>query len=198
MPAITFVSPANAVRYVGAYPVFIDIQPGIWQIDPHQIEEFLSKECIYRRGKIINSHTKRQVTATLPVHILGHPADLDPILKIAKKYGLKVINDAAESLGVSYKGRRLGSFGDISCLSFNGNKIITAGGGGMLLTNVKKWADRARYLTTQAKDDPLENIHNEIGYNYRLTNIQAAMGVAQTERLNRYIQIKILYFLKVA
>lgn len=190
LPTITFVAPANAVRYVGAWPVFMDVQPDIWQIDPQKIRDFLSKECDRRRGKVVNRRTKRTIKAILPVHILGHSVDLDPILDIARQYDLKVIEDAAESLGAGYKDRPVGSQGDIACFSFNGNKIITTGGGGMLLTDREEWAERARYLTTQAKDDPLENIHGEIGYNYRLTNIQAAMGVAQMELLDEYVEAK--------
>ncbi len=190
LPTITFVAPANAVRYVGAWPVFVDVQSDIWQMDPEKIKDFLSRECDYLHGKVINRHTQRTVKAILPVHILGHPVDVDPILDIARQYNLKVVEDVAESLGSTYKGRAVGSSGDVACFSFNGNKIITTGGGGMILTDVKEWADRARYLTTQAKDDPVENIHGEIGYNYRLTNIHAAMGVAQMELLDEYIQAK--------
>jgi len=190
MPVLTFVSPANAIRYVNAWPVFIDVQSDTWQIDPQKIEDFLNKECSYKNGNLINQITKRKIRAVLPVHILGHPVDMDPILEIAKRFGLIVIEDAAESLGAQYKNRKVGSLADIGCLSFNGNKIITSGGGGMIATNNEAWADKARYLTTQAKDDPLEYIHNEIGYNYRLTNIQAAMGVAQMECLDEFVAKK--------
>jgi perosamine synthetase len=126
----------------------------------------------------------------MPVHILGHPVDLDPILEIARKYDLRVIEDATEGLGAKYKGRGLGCAGDIACFSFNGNKIITTGGGGMLVTDNEAWAHRARYLTTQAKDDPLEYVHGAVGYNYRLTNVLAAMGVAQMEQLPAYVAAK--------
>ena len=115
---------------------------------------------------------------------------MDPILEVARKYQLAVIEDATESLGAKYKGRSVGNLGDIACFSFNGNKIITAGGGGMIVTNNEEWAARAKYLTTQAKDDPVEYIHNEIGYNYRLTNIQAALGCAQLEQLDDYVNKK--------
>jgi len=115
---------------------------------------------------------------------------MDPILEIARNYDLAVIEDATESLGARYKGRMIGNLGDIACFSFNGNKIITTGGGGMIVTNNESWAKRARYLTTQAKDDPVEYIHNEIGYNYRLTNVQAAIGVAQMENLDQYVTAK--------
>jgi dTDP-4-amino-4,6-dideoxygalactose transaminase len=115
---------------------------------------------------------------------------MDPILDVARKYNLKIIEDATESLGAKYKDHVVGTLGDIACFSFNGNKIITTGGGGMIVTDKERWADRAKYLTTQAKDDPLEYVHNEIGYNYRLTNIQAAMGLAQLEQLPDYINAK--------
>lgn len=187
---LSFIAPANAIRYVGAWPVFMDAEPLYGQIDPEKTTDFLEKECRWNRGALYNKTTKRRVKAILPVHILGHPCDMDPLLEIARRYKLVVIEDAAESLGAKYKGRMVGRLGDIACFSFNGNKIITTGGGGMIVTDNEKWAHRAKYLTTQAKDDPVESIHNEIGFNYRLTNIQAAMGLAQTEQLNSYITVK--------
>src|SRR5439155_26858799 len=122
-------------------------------------------DCIWKNGELRNKKSKRRVSAIIPVHILGHPVDVDPILEMAKKYRLAVIEDATESLGAKYKDRRVGNIGDIACFSFNGNKIITTGGGGMIVTNNETWARKARYLTTQAKDDPVEYVHNEIGYN---------------------------------
>lgn len=187
---LTFISPANAIRYAGAWPVFIDAEPDYWQMDPQKVVDFLENECQWHDGSLYNKITRRRVKAILPVHILGHPCDLDPILEVARKYELPVIEDVAESLGAKYKGRMVGHLGDIACFSFNGNKIITTGGGGMIVTDNEAWAERAKYLTTQAKDDPLEYVHNEIGYNYRLTNIQAAMGVAQLEKLEEYIAAK--------
>ena len=187
---LTFVAPANAVRYVGAWPVFIDADPKYWQMDPKQVIEFLDKGCLQRDGTLINRATGRQVTAILPVDILGHPCDVDPILDIASEFGLAVIEDASESLGAKYKGRMVGNLGDVGCLSFNGNKVITCGGGGMFVTDDEQFASRAKYLTTQAKDDSVEYIHDEIGYNYRLTNIQAAMGCAQLEQLSDFLAAK--------
>ena len=187
---LTFIAPVNAIRYVGAWPVFVDAEPGYWQMDPVRVVEFLEKECRWSNGALYNQHTGRRVTAIVPVHILGHPVDLDPILAAAQKFGLKVIEDATEGLGATYKDRPLGSIGDIGCFSFNGNKIITTGGGGMLVTTNEEWAQKAKYLTTQAKDDPIEYIHKEIGYNYRLTNIQAAIGCAQIEQLDAYVAAK--------
>jgi perosamine synthetase len=187
---LTFIAPANAIRYVGAWPVFIDAEPDYWQMDPEKTVDFLEKECQWRNGALYNKTTCRRVKAILPVHILGHPVDMDPILEVARKYNLVVVEDATESLGAKYKGRMVGHLGDITCFSFNGNKIITTGGGGMIVTDNEAWAHKAKYLTTQAKDDPVEYIHNEIGYNYRLTNVQAAMGVAQLEILDEYIAAK--------
>lgn len=190
IPALTFIAPANAIRYIGAWPVFIDVEPNFCQIDPLKTKMFLEKGCCWRHGKLINKQTNRCVKAILPVHILGHSVDMDPILKIARKFNLRVIEDAAESLGAKYKNQNVGTLGDIACFSFNGNKIITTGGGGMIVTDNKEFAGKARYLTTQAKDDAIEYIHNDIGYNYRLTNIHAAMGVAQLERLDEHIAAK--------
>ena len=208
---LTFIAPANAIRYVDAWPVFIDAEPDYWQMDPQKAVAFLEKECQWDHGELHNRRTGRRVKAILPVHILGHPVDLDPILIVARKYGLAVIEDATESLGAKYQSNRgpqtgdsdgqskkaasgrwsaAGSLGDIACLSFNGNKLITTGGGGMLVTDNATWAERARYLTTQAKDDPVEYIHHEVGYNYRLSNIQAAMGCAQMEQIDDFIDSK--------
>ena len=190
IPALTFIAPANATRYIGAWPVFIDVEPEYWQIDPEKVVDFLEKGCRWRHGILVNKATRRRVKAILPVHILGHPVDMDPLLDVALKYKLVVIEDATESLGAKYKGRMVGHLGDIACFSFNGNKILTTGGGGMLVTDNEAWAQKAKYLTTQAKDDPVEYVHNEIGYNYRLTNLQAAMGCAQLEQLTEYIAAK--------
>ena len=188
--SLTFIAPANAIRYVGAWPVFIDAEPRYWQINPAGVVDFLDKECRWDGKELCNRRTGRRVKAILPVHILGHPADLDPILEVAAKYSLSVIEDATEGLGTRYRGKSLGSFGHVGCFSFNGNKIITTGGGGMLVTDNPEWAARARYLTTQAKDDPIEYVHNAIGYNYRLTNLLAAMGCAQMEQLDIFVEAK--------
>ncbi|MGA8151699.1 MAG: LegC family aminotransferase [Terriglobales bacterium] len=187
---LTFIAPVNAIRYVGAWPVFIDADPVYWEMDPARVVDFLERGCRWSDGKLYNRRTGRPVTALIPVHILGHPVDMDPILEVAKKFGLKVIEDATEGLGASYKGRSVGCLGDIGCFSFNGNKIITTGGGGMLVTNNESWAHKAKYLTTQAKDDPIEYVHGQVGYNYRLTNVLAAIGCAQMEQLSTYVVAK--------
>jgi len=187
---LTFIAPVNAVRYLGAWPVFIDAEPRYWQMDPAQVAGFVERQCRWQDGQLRNRATGRPVRAVLPVHVLGHPVDMDPILELARKFELPVIEDASESLGARYKRRPVGSLGDIACFSYNGNKLITTGGGGMITTDREDWADKAKYLTTQAKDDPLEYVHGEIGYNYRLTNVLAAIGVAQMEKLDEYVAAK--------
>lgn len=190
VPTLTFIAPANAVRYVGAWPVFVDVDPVYWQMDTVKAADFLKTECTWNNGELRNNTTGRRVRAILPVHVLGHPVDMDPILDLAGKYGLAVIEDATESLGTEYKGRKVGGLGSLGCFSFNGNKLVTTGGGGMIITDNEAWAKKAKYLTTQAKDDPLEYVHNEIGYNHRLSNVQAAMGCAQLERVDEFVAAK--------
>ena len=187
---LTFIAPVNAIRYAGAWPVFIDAEPNYWQMNSAAVADFLERGCRWQDGALYNRRTGRRVAAIMPVHILGHPVEMDPILEVARKFNLTVIEDATESLGASYKGRPAGSLGDIACFSFNGNKMITTGGGGMLVTSNEQWARKAKYLTTQAKDDPVEYVHSEIGYNYRMTNLLAAMGCAQLEQLDTYLAAK--------
>ncbi len=190
VPSLTFIAPANAVRYVGAWPVFIDAEDRFWQMDLDRLTEFLGNECSWVGRELRNATTGRRIAAILPVHILGHPVEMSRILALAQEYRLKVIEDATESLGSLYAGKPTGSLGDAGCFSFNGNKIITTGGGGALVTNDLELARTARYISTQAKDDPIEYRHSQIGYNYRLTNIQAAMGCAQLENLDSYVSAK--------
>ncbi len=194
VPSLTFIAPANAVRYAGAWPVFIDVETAYAQMDPGRIADFIAGECRAAGGRLVHRATGRRVRGILPVDLLGHPADMDAILALAREHGLVVIEDATESLGGVYRAgggaRRCGALGHIACLSFNGNKIITCGGGGMILTDRQDWADRARYLTTQAKDDPVEFVHEHVGYNYRLTNLQSALGCAQFERLGEHVAAK--------
>jgi perosamine synthetase len=188
---LAFVAAANAVRYAGAWPVFMDADPSTWQMDPGKVAAFVTTACQWKKGALRNKATGRRVSAILPVHILGHPCDMDALVRMARTYQLRIIEDAAESFGARYQGRQVGTLGDIACLSFNGNKIITTGGGGMVVSNNDRWVERARYLAAQAKDDPAEYIHNEIGYNYRLTNLQAALGCAQMEHLDDYVKSKV-------
>lgn len=187
---LTFIAPVNAIRYAGADPVFIDAEPNYWEMDVAKAEEYLERECVMENGECVHRETKQRVRAILPVHILGHPVAMDPLRALAGKYNLTVIEDATEALGSKYKGTMAGHLGQIACFSFNGNKLITTGGGGMIVTDDEAMAKRARYLTTQAKDDSLEYIHGETGFNYRLTNLLAAMGCAQMEKLDEYIERK--------
>ncbi len=194
VPDITFIAPVNAVRYLGAEPVFMDCDDYL-NMDPLKLEEFCRRECKITKSGLKNKKSGRIIKAIVAVHVFGNPCDLEKIMRVAKRYGLKVVEDAAESLGSyytegRYKDRFTATIGDFGVYSFNGNKIITSGGGGMIVTNNEKAAQKIRYLINQAKDDPVRYIHNEIGYNFRLTNIQAALGLAQLENLKKYIRIK--------
>lgn len=190
LPSLTFIAPAFAVRYTGAWPVLADVDPATWQMDAAQVRRFLEQDCDPSPQGPVDRATGRRVRAIIPVDLLGHPAPMDELMALAQEFGLTVIEDATESLGASYKGRPVGGLGHLGCLSFNGNKTITSGGGGLLVTNDLTLAERARYLTTQAKDDPLEYIHGQVGYNYRLSNLQAAMACAQLELLDEYVAAK--------
>lgn len=182
VPSLTFVASVNAIAYCGARPVFMDVSPSTWTMDVEKTRDFLRGECVRRDdGRLVNRKTGNRIAAVLPVHILGHPVDMDPLLEAAGE--VPVIEDAAESLGATYRGRQVGALGAAACLSFNGSKVVTTGGGGIVLTNSEAWARRARHITTQARTDPREYIHDEIGYNYRLPAINAAIGNAQMERL---------------
>jgi perosamine synthetase len=190
VPALTFIATANAVAYCGAHPVFMDSETASWGIDPQKVSDFLARECLVKDGRVVNRASGRTVRALLPVHLYGHPCDLDPLLDLAARYPLAMVEDSAEALGATYKDRRVGVEGLVGCLSFNGNKIITSGGGGMILTRDAALARRARALTTQARGSALEWIHEEVGFNYRLTNIHAALGVAQLEQIAGFIEAK--------
>lgn len=190
VPAMTFIATANAIAYCGAHPVFLDAEPVAWGLDPDKLADFLDRECVRKEGTLVNRATGRVVRALLPVHLYGHPCDLDPILRTAARYELPVVEDSAEALGARYRGREVGVEGLLGCLSFNGNKVITSGGGGMVLTRDAVVAERVRFLTTQARVDPLEFVHSEVGFNYRLTNLQAALGVAQLEQIDGFLASK--------
>lgn len=187
---LTFVAPVNAIRYCNAVPVFMDADPQTWQMDPAKVESFLREECERRDGVTTNKRTGRRVAAIVPVHILGLSCDITRIVAAAREYGLRIVEDATEALGVRWDGQHLGTFGDLGTFSFNGNKIITTGGGGVIVTNDAASAARAKYLTTQAKDDALEYVHHTVGFNYRLTNVLAAIGCAQLEQLDGFIARK--------
>lgn len=191
VPAFTFIAPVNVVRYCGAEPVFMDCDHRTLCMDAEKLGDFLKKNTEKAKdGFTYNKETKRRIKAIIPVHMYGHPCDMDVIRELCSVRNVDIIEDATESLGSEYRGKKTGSFGKMGCFSFNGNKIITTGGGGMIVTDDKEIAERIRHLTTQAKADPIEYEHNEVGYNYRLSNIQAAMGVAQMERLDEYVENK--------
>ncbi|MBI3021817.1 MAG: LegC family aminotransferase [Candidatus Omnitrophica bacterium] len=198
VPTLTFIAPVNAIRYCGAHPVFIDADPQTWQIDVNQVGRFLGQECEVRPdapGPAVsaktcwNKRTGHRVRAILPVHVLGLACDMERLNALANTYHLKVIEDAAEAIGVRYHNRPAGMWGDIGVFSFNGNKTLTCGGGGMVVAE-KRYTDYVRYLSTQAKDDPRDYYHKEVGYNYRLTNLHAALGLAQLEQLDAFLQRK--------
>ena len=194
VPTITFVAPVNVVRYVGAFPVFMDCDE-YFNLDVEKLLDFLKNETVQKGDFCYNRGSGRRISAIIPVHVFGNPVNLEPLLPELRKRNIRIIEDATESLGSHYvagtlSGKYTGTIGSIGCFSFNGNKIITTGGGGMLVTDDEDVARKAKYLTTQAKDDPVRYIHNEIGYNYRLTNVQAAIGLAQLEQLDGFIRRK--------
>ena len=194
VPTLTFIAAVNPVKYCNAHPVFMDCDDSL-TLDSDKLERFCKEECIFESGVLINKSSKRQIKAIIVVHIFGNLADMEKIMNISEKYNLKVIEDSTEALGSyytegKYKGKFAGTIGDFGCYSFNGNKIITTGGGGMIVAKRKEFLQHIKYLSTQAKDDPLNYIHNEIGYNYRMTNLQAAIGLAQLEQLEDFIEVK--------
>lgn len=191
VPTLTFIASVNAVKYAGAEPIFMDCDD-YYNIDVVKTIDFIENETVFKDGFTYNKKTDRRIAVIVPVHVLGNAADIDPLLDVCGQRNIKVVEDAAESLGTYYtkgqlNGKHTGTVGDIGVYSFNGNKIITCGGGGMIVTDNDEYAKRAKYLTTQAKDDPVEYIHHDIGYNYRLTNVLAAIGVAQMEQLPAFI-----------
>jgi len=188
---LTFIATANAISYCNANPVFIDVNRRTLGLDPGKLEDFLIKNTSYSNGQCINKITGKKIKACIPMHTFGHPAEIESIKAVCDRFEIALIEDAAESLGSRYKNRHTGTFGQFGILSFNGNKTITTGGGGMILTNDLVLAERAKHLTTQAKSPhPWEYIHDEIGYNYRMPNLNAALGCAQMENLSTYIQKK--------
>ena len=184
-PTLTFIAPINAISYLGAEPVFMD-SDSVFNLDIEKTIDFLKTRVKYKNGQNINKDTGNIIKAIVPVHIFGTTIDLAELVSICKDRGIAVIEDASESLGSFIGADRVhsGTMGDIGCISFNGNKIITCGGGGMILTDSDEFARQARYLSTQAKDDTFFFLHNEVGFNYRLTNIQAALGQAQFENFS--------------
>lgn len=189
--ALTFIATANAISYIGAYPVFIDVDRETMGLSPDSLRKWLSTFAEIKDGVCYNKETGRRVKACVPMHTFGHPARLAELVQICEQYHIELIEDAAESIGSLYKGRHTGTLAKISALSFNGNKTITTGGGGMLLFQDAELGAYAKHLTTQAKvPHRWEFMHDHIGYNYRMPNINAALGCAQMENLDRFIENK--------
>jgi perosamine synthetase len=182
VPALTFVATANAVRYCGAFPHFVDSEPETLGMDPRRIEQYLATTVEKRSGAAFNRLTGRRISVVVPMHVFGHPIDVDRLQEVCDQFHLVMVEDAAQSLGSYYKARHTGSRGLLSSLSFNGNKILTTGGGGAVLTSDASIAAQARHLVTTARvPHPWSFVHDEVGYNYRLPNLNAALGVAQME-----------------
>lgn len=191
VPTITFAGTANAITYARAVPHFVDSELETLGIDPIKLEKYLQKISIKKGKFYFNKKTNRRISAIIPVHVFGNICQIDKILKIAKKYNLIVIEDAAEALGSFLHNKHAGTFGLTGCFSFNGNKILTTGGGGAIITNNKLLAKKMKHLSTTAKiNDRWEYIHDAVGYNFRMPNLNAALGSAQFENLNRFLQSK--------
>lgn len=191
MPALTFIATANAVSYLGAVPHFVDVTESTLGLDPVKLDSYLAKIAVKKNDVLINKKTGRVIRAAVPMHTFGHPVELDELIAVCEKYNLRLVEDAAESLGSYYKGKHTGSFGEVNAMSFNGNKIATTGGGGAILTNNEALADYAKHLTTTAKiPHKWEYVHDEIGYNYRMPNINAALGCAQLEKVSQFVDSK--------
>lgn len=195
VPTVTFIAAVNPVKYMCADPVFMDCDDTL-NMDMDKLEEFLENECHLIDGKVINKKTNRIIKAVIVVHVFGNPANMKKLMELKEKYNLMIIEDATEALGSyylegKYAGKHCGTIGDVGVYSFNANKIITTGGGGMVVSNNRELLDRVAFLSVQAKTDPLYFIHDEVGYNYRMTNIQAAFGADQIDRLEGFIKTKI-------
>jgi perosamine synthetase len=190
VPNITFIASVNSIRYTGASPIFIDVCPKTWQMDLDLLEDYLKNKTRQVDGVCLCRETNKPIKAIMPVHVLGNLGDIEKLCEVAKKYNITVIEDSTEALGSRFKKKHAGTFGKLGCFSFNGNKILTTGGGGMIVTDDKALATKAKHITTQAKSDSFEYIHDEVGYNYRLVNILAAIGVAQMEMLPSFIDKK--------
>ncbi|WP_167619059.1 LegC family aminotransferase [Maribellus sediminis] len=189
--ALTFIATANAISYCGARPVFIDVDKDTLGLSPGKLEDWLTQNVEIRNQGAINKTTGKKIAACVPMHTFGHPCQIDEIISICNKYYIPVVEDAAESLGSYYNEIHTGTFGRIGVISFNGNKVMTTGGGGMLLFNNEELAHKAKHLTTQAKmPHKWEFMHDEIGYNYRMPNLNAALGLAQLEQIEGFLKAK--------
>lgn len=194
VPTLTFIAAVNPVKYIGAEPIFMDCDDSL-TMDMKKLKRFCENECRFEDNKLINNITNRHIKALIVVHVFGNIADMESLMELATKYNIKIVEDATESLGSyyisgKYKNKFSGTIGDIGVYSFNGNKIITTGGGGMIVSDNEDLLKRAKHLTTQAKSDELYYTHDEIGYNYRMTNLQAALGLGQLEQLEKFIEVK--------
>lgn len=189
--ALTFIATGNAIDYCGAHPTFVDVNRETMGLCPRALENFLEENAEMKNGVCFNKNTGRRISACVPMHTFGHPCQIDEIITVCNKYNIELVEDAAESLGSFYKGKHTGTFGKVGILSFNGNKVMTTGGGGMLLFNDDKLAAKAKHLSTQAKlPHKWEFVHDEIGYNYRMPNINAALGCAQLEQIDIFLVSK--------
>lgn len=190
--ALTFVATANAITYCHAYPVFLDVERSTMGLDPEKLEAFLKENSVEKTdGFCYNRLTGQRISACVPMHTFGHPVKIDRVVEICHKYHVAVVEDAAEALGSFYKGRHAGTFGDLGILSFNGNKPVTAGGGGMIITNLESHGNQAKHLSTTAKlPHTWEFIHDQVGYNFRMPNINAAVGCAQMEKFPQVLENK--------
>lgn len=191
MPSLTFIATANAVSYLQAVPHFVDVNEETLGVDPVKLEQYLAKIGEVRGGEPYNKRTNRRIKALVPMHTFGHPCMMDELVAICEKYHIVLVEDAAESLGSYYKGKHTGTFGKVSAMSFNGNKIMTTGGGGAILTDDEELANYMKHITTTAKvPHQWDFVHDEIAYNYRMPNINAALGCAQLEKLTTFIEQK--------
>ena len=189
--ALTFIATCNALSYIGAHPVFIDVDRDTMGLSPVAVREWLTKNAEMKDGQCYNKRTGRRVRACVPMHTFGHPVHLDELVEVLNEYNIPLVEDAAESIGSLYKGKHTGTFGKVGALSFNGNKTITTGGGGMMLFNDEELGSYAKHITTQAKiPHRWEFRHDHIGYNYRMPNINAALGCAQLEHIEEYVASK--------
>ena len=189
--ALTFVATCNALSYIGAHPVFIDVDRSTMGLSPDSMKEWLVKNAEIRDGECFNKNTGRRVKACVPMHTFGHPVRIEEIADLCAEYHIELVEDAAESIGSKYKAKHTGTFGKVGAISFNGNKTITTGGGGMMLFQDEKLGKYAKHITTQAKiPHRWEFRHDHIGYNYRMPNINAALGCAQLENLDKYVESK--------
>lgn len=189
--ALTFIATCNAISYIGAHPVFIDVDMETLGLSPNAVEAWLEKNAELKNGICYNKRTGRRVKACVPMHSFGHPVKIDELVQICNEWHIELVEDAAESIGSLYKGKHTGTFGKVGAISFNGNKTITTGGGGMLLFQDEELGKFAKHLTTQAKvPHRWAFVHDHIGYNYRMPNINAALGCAQLENLERYVENK--------